>query len=197
MEVLAVKKLMVLCAFLSLVALVDNASADMTVTWSTGGVTADRIGWDGTFPGDYDIVTLDAASGGPLTLDPYTPVTVAINPLTFEVGLNAQNGSTNYFTMTRDITVNGITGSLSNDLSNLMRVDISTSDTLYVYGGSPVRLGDIIVTPLGWTSPLSIYQAGVYHDFVYARLELVPVPAAVLLGLLGLGAAGVKLRRFV
>lgn len=187
------KQGIMICVAAVLILAAGSVQADM-VTWSTGGVTKDYIGWDGTYPGAFDIVTLSAA-GGSLTLELWTPVEVAINPLTFDVGLNAQGGSTNLFTMTRDITVNGVTGSLSNEVSNAMRVDISYSDTLYVYGGPPVRLGDIIVTPLGWTTGLP-NGGGTVYSSVSARFELVPVPGAVLLGMLGLSVAGLKLRKF-
>lgn len=192
------KKRTVACAFISLVALVGSANADM-VNWTTGGAQLVQMGNWGYPQYPYDIVTLYASSGS-LNLSG-TPVDVLVNPLTFEVGVNSTKSWIDSDVLTRDITVNGITKSLS--LSNPIDVAISSSDTLHVYEGPAVTFGDIIVTPLGWTAGL-VNGGGTKTSSVYARFELdppaaaavVPVPGAVLLGLLGLSAAGLRLRRF-
>ena len=122
------------CAFVSLVGLVDNAKADI-VSWATGGAQLTQVGNWG-YPGSpYDIITLIAASGS-LTLDPGTPKDVVVNPLTFEVGVNSNQAWTDTDVITRDITVNGVTKSLS--LSNPVDVVVSYSDTLHVYEGPSV-----------------------------------------------------------
>ncbi|MDI9433028.1 MAG: PEP-CTERM sorting domain-containing protein [Planctomycetota bacterium] len=51
---------------------------------------------------------------------------------------------------------------------------------------------DVVVTV---SNPLGTASASLDHSALYGNLEVVPVPGAVLLGVLGLGAAGMKLRR--
>jgi hypothetical protein len=176
----------VMCAFVAAPAL-----ADMNVDWATGGAQLIKLGNTG-YLNDWDIVTLTPANGS-LTLALYTPQVVVVNPLTFEVGINADYGWTDPDVLIRDITVNGVTKLLL--LINPMDVVISSSDTLHVYEGPPVTFGNIIVTPLGWATGL-VNGGGTMYDSVSARFELVPVPAAVLLGMLGFCVAGVKLRKF-
>jgi len=184
------KRRVVIFAVAVLILAAGSAQADM-VTWETGGVQLTKIGNTG-YPTDYDIVTLIAASGS-LNLEYGTPQEVEVNPLTFEVGINASYPWTDPDVLTRDITVNGVTKLLS--LSNPMDVVISYSDTLNVYEGPPVTFGNIIVTPLGWGTGL-VNSGGTVYSSVSARFEVVPVPGAVLLGMLGLSAAGLKLRKF-
>ena len=186
------KKFLTICAIVTMIlAVTGPAQAGFTVNWATGGATKNYIGWDGTYSGDYDIVTLSASSGGPLTLEYGTPQVVEINPLTFDVGLNSAGASTNLFTMTQDITVNGVTKSLSSD----MRVDIWYSDTLYVYDSDPVTFGNIIVTPLGWATGLVNGGGPNSTRSLSARFEVVPAPGAILLGSIGIGLVGWLRRR--
>jgi len=184
------KRRVVMCAAAVLLLAAVSAQADM-VDWATGGAKLIKLGNTG-YDNDWDIVTLTPASGS-LTLELWTPQEVVVNSLTFEVGINADYGWTDPDVLTRDITVNGVTKLLS--LSNPMDVVISSSDTLHVYEGLPVIFGNIIVTPLGWTTGL-VNGGGTMTSSVSARFVLVPVPAAVLLGMLGLSVAGLKLRKF-
>jgi hypothetical protein len=189
------KKLIVACVFLSLVALADNASADL-VEWETGKAQLIQVGNWG-YPGSpWDIVTFAAASGS-LTLEFGTPMVVPVNSVTFEVGVNSDAVWTDTRVMTRDITVNGVTKSLS--LSNPIDVVISFSDTLHVYEGPSVTFGNIRVTPLGWGTYALVNGGGLMTSLVpvSARFELVPAPAAVLLGLIGFVALRRKLRQHV
>ena len=72
-----------------------------------------------------------------------------------------------------------------------------TSSTFFI-GGDPYTLeilgfGDTSSTILDeFTSP----EGGSNATLLWGEINLVPVPGAVLLGMLGLGAAGLKLRRF-
>jgi len=182
------KKLVRICAIVTMILGVSGpVQAGFTVDWATGGARLIKLGNTG-YPNDWDIVTLSAASGS-LTLEYGAPQVVVVNPLTFEVGINADYGWTDTDVLTRDITVNGVTKLLS--LSNPMDVVISYSDTLHVYEGSPVTFGNIIVTPLGWATGL--VNSGT--SSVSARFEAVPAPGAILLGSIGVGLVGWLRRR--
>ena len=183
------KQRIMICAAAVLILAAVSAQADM-VDWSTGGVVMTKVGNDIGY-GEYDIVTLTAASGSlPLAL--YTPQEVVINTLTFDVGGSSYDSPYMEYTLTRDMTVNGITKSLSQP----MAIQIDWSDTLYLYDGDPVMFGNVKVTPLGWATGF-VNGGGPMNRDVSAEFVAVPVPAAVLLGMLGLGAAGLKLRKSV
>jgi hypothetical protein len=185
------KRLIIICVATTMIMAVSSpAQAGVTVNWATGWAQVIKLGNTG-YPNDWDIVTLFPASGT-LTLEYGTPVEVVVNPLTFEVGINADYGWTDTDVVTRDITVNGVTKLLS--LSNPIDDVISYSDTLHVYKGPPVTFGNIIVTPLGWTTGL-VNGGGTANGEVLARFELVPAPGAILLGSIGIGLVGWLRRR--
>ena len=170
-----------------------------TVNWSTGSAYMEDLGNTyhtgfSIFPplsdrwnqGDnqFDKVTLGTASGS-LNLVFGTPQVVVVNPLTFEAGWTGdmlqEDTKTNEYFLTRDITVNGITKSLVNPITHGVTW---AKDTLLVRAGAPVLFGDILVTPLGWTSPLD-NGGGLKNGDVTAQFEVVPEP----LTLLALGSA--------
>jgi len=86
------------------------------------------------------------------------------------------------------------------DLSSYYGIDINTDQRQLILNWQ------IAYGPSGWSGignvrVLQLYEnynsmTGVYDGFRQDQLYLTPVPGAVLLGLLGLGAAGMKLRRF-
>jgi hypothetical protein len=117
--------------------------------------------------------------------------------LTFTVGQTGYEGTNqNYwletvFDMSVTMTVNGVPNILSIPMTHYSGWFY---DELMVNAGVPVAFGDIIVTPLAWTSPDINYgnnPGGNSYDTVYAQVELVPEPTTVLVWcLLGLTAAG-------
>ena len=109
----------------------------------------------------------------------------------------------------------GSTLRFNGDLSNVAYTPDTLGETLFngdygtsasmVFGGAPSPWSGAIIelTADGvrfgksWgDSTLGENLGGVLGGGVTATIEAVPVPAALLLGLLGLGAAGVKLRRY-
>jgi len=203
------KKAIVMLAAMVLLAAPAGVQADL-VQWSTGTAYMEDLGNTfhtgfSIFPpesdiyhqGDknYDKVTLVAGSGS-LNLTLLVPQTVVVNPLTFQIGWTGDmldsDSKTNVYSLTRDITVNGITKSLVNPMTHEVTY---MYDSLLVMDGNPVAFGDIIVTPLGWAAPLKGYNWGVLSQSVSAQFVLVPAPAALLLGALGLGLVGWLKRR--
>ena len=113
------------------------------VVWSSGGVTIKKLGNDGFPDFDWDIVSLQGSVG---SFDLNGSFTDVINGLTFEAGPSSYGFPTVAFFITRELTVNGITLSITNPAF----LAIGYSDTLWVYDGQPVNFGGINVTPLGW-----------------------------------------------
>jgi len=64
-----------------------------------------------------------------------------------------------------------------------------------VFSGETLLNSARAVWSPGWTS-IANYPGGVNAPWQPTRGEVVPVPGAILLGILGLGAAGWKLRKF-
>jgi hypothetical protein len=194
------KKLITICAVVGMVLVVGGVAQANTVNWATGGAymenlsntadpTSPNYGWNT----NCDKVTLDAASGS-LDLVLGTPQIVVVNPLSFEIGWTGDMTETetksNVYTLTRDITVNGITKSLIQTITHGVTY---YQDSLMVNAGAPVAFGNIIVTPLGWTATFSggegLYTqtSPTWHTIspVSAEFSLVPEPATMCL--LGLG----------
>lgn len=66
-----------------------------------------------------------------------------------------------------------------------------------VFSGSGSAFAAPIVNPFSLTEVVQITHRGIGTTSFDSMSEVVPVPGAILLGLLGLGGAGLKLRRFV
>jgi hypothetical protein len=199
-----------LVTILAVVTMIGIAQADV-VNWTTGGASVDKVGNNGLFGPQYpwneeqtncDKVTLGIGSGS-LTLELGIPQIVVINPLTLQIGQTGYQPDESYtlttnFSMTRDLTINGITKSLVNPMTHVVTW---YWDSLQVLDGSPVVFGNIKVTPLGWTTAFSD-GPGVFGQIepawhtispVSAQFELIPEPATM--ALLGLGALLLRRRK--
>jgi hypothetical protein len=165
----------------------------VAVTWNTAGAYMENLG-NTTSDGSNiygqtdthcDKVTLGAFSGS-LNLDLGVPQIVVVNPLTFEIGwtgdMSENDSKMNVYTLTRDITVNGITKHLVQTMTHVVTYFY---DSLIINAGSPVAFGDITVTPLGWTTGFFSDSGGVFTQIdptwhtispVSAEFSLAPVP---------------------
>jgi hypothetical protein len=200
------KNLVMICVVAGLV-LAGAAQANIA-TWSTGSAfvknmgntTSDGRNEFGQTNTECDKVTLDIASGT-LDLVAGTPVVVLVNPLSFQIGwtgdMTEEETKLNVYTLTRDLTVNGVTKSLVQTMTHGVTY---YRDSLIVNDGAAVIFGDIKVTPLAWTTGFFTDEGGLYtqtspswHTIsaVYAQFEVVPEPMT--LGLLAFG--GLMLRR--
>jgi hypothetical protein len=197
------KRFVILLCVVAVVGLCVQATSlgSVTVNWSTGDAYAQDVGNNGLFgpnyPGntvntDDDKVTLTGQSGS-LTLDLMAPQTVAIEALAFEVGQTGYEGTDKsywletVFSMTVNMTVNGVTNALTIPMTHHSGW---YADDLQANPGNPVAFGDIIVTPLGWASP-DTNDGRTSYDTVYAQVEAVPEPTTIIVwNLLGVAAAG-------
>jgi hypothetical protein len=183
------RKLMLVCMLAALFAMV--ASADVTVNYSTGGVTIQRMGWDGSQAGDFDILTVTGFSGSILV--GYSPVIAPLNTTLFSVDYNCQQPSpgcgTEAGNVTRDLTING-TQSIVNPWT--IHIDYS-QDSLAILAGAAVYFsigGDTLrVTPLATSFTSGI---GSVNGELDGTFQLVPEPVAatVLMTMLA-GLAGI------
>lgn len=188
-----------LVASAAVLAAATVASADL-VTWNSAGASIFELGNNhiNSEPG-VDAVIL-SASGGSFSLSEGSPVVVAINPLIFTIGQTGDQPDESYslttnFSMTRDLTVNGITQSFSSPLTHIVGW---YADSLQAQDGAYLDFGNVRVTPLGWASAFAD-GGGTYDQTspswhtiqpLYAEFRIVPAPASLgVLSLLGLGAA--------
>jgi len=173
-----------------------------------GNTTADGRNEYNQAASTCDKVTLSASAGN-LSLIMGAPQTVVVNPLSFEIGwtgdMTQSETKSNVYTLTRNITVNGITKPLVQTLTHGVTYN---QDSLIVNAGAPVEFGNILVTPLGWTTGFFSDSAGLFtqtsplsHTIspVSAEFSLAPVPEPAFFqmgALLGMSGMGVfKLRR--
>jgi opacity protein-like surface antigen len=185
---------------LLLMASASSAMAGTAAGWSTAGAYVQDVGNNGLFgPGyagnptqtDDDKVTLSSDSDT-LTLTLGTPQTVEINPLTFEVGQTGYEGTDESyslvtdFSMTENLTVNGITEPL---VINMTHDSGWNTDSLQVLGGPSVAFGNIIVTPLAW-SAADVNGGGDSFDTVEAQFAVTPEPISMIFFGTGLVAIG-------
>lgn len=173
-------------------AAVGSASADMSFTWSTGGVNMDNLGNDGSGSPGYDYVHVFGTPDSPMTLVPGVPQIVAVNSLVFGVGFTgAGTAGPHPYSLERDLTIDGVTKTLANPITLVVDQYV---DSLYVGEGPSVTFGEVVVTPLGWgTDYLASDGSTTPGGVLMAKFELVasvvPAPGAALLGLLGGGLA--------
>lgn len=138
-----------------------------------GGIATDPLSWDGLCRVIWDSSDDDPSAS--LTFS--TPVnSVTIRHLTGladdSFNVNVYGGSV-------------LWGSIDDTTSS---TEVWTTSTL---DGAASKTITLTATGAKWSG------FDTYGQVAIDRIEAVPVPAAVLLGMLGLGAAGVKLRRFV
>lgn len=118
--------------------------------------------------------------------------TIELNPLDFTAGLNAYSAETVTGTLSEELTVGGVTQSLSIPYSD----NISDTDTLTIFGGNSLVFG-------GYTITLDTYVSapnggGDSSGVLYATVSGVPeisTWAMMLLGFAGLGFVGHRASR--
>lgn len=180
------KKLIVLCAGLSMLLATNSAFADLIAVGEPVdiGSWAQRLQEDGFYGSPshdhtFDLIAVRVCSG-PVLKGPFLEIFSS-------AGWTVPAYSTPMLAVAQGPGVPGVLQwniDFSGDKTIPFALDIA------VYAGNEYAG----TTHAVWSGSAWTFTVGNWGP---ARAALVPVPAAVLLGLLGLGAAGVKLRRFV
>ncbi|MCA1948028.1 MAG: PEP-CTERM sorting domain-containing protein [Armatimonadetes bacterium] len=172
-------------------ALVAVAPA-VTLSFSATDFQIDKLGWDGTQPGNYDILTGTGLSGSVSV--PYgVPTPIATHDLVFDVGINSQNAWTpSPYSVSYDLTIEGVTKTITHQVN----VKIGLTDDLDILPVSTVfhTSKGIVV----YTSNLVSFRAadsGQHYKQLTGQLETVPEPATLALAGLGLATALRRRRR--
>jgi len=172
----------VMCAFLAAPAFADLRPIDNPIA---GDSWSQRFQEDGIYGGthyNFDLLAVRVVSGPPLKDPAYSNFSVVgwhleyENPSSLPTLASAEGPSVGYLQW--DFLFSGSTSQ-----AFLLDYAAFAGDTLIGTGG--IQWGP------GWSYPSTSWAPT--RDEVVA----VPVPAAVLLGMLGLGASGLKLRKFV
>jgi hypothetical protein len=140
---------------------------------------------------------LSSATGGTLTIkltdtDYEEPSTWTSTQLTSTVGGILGGGTGSY------ITLDQVLDDGNNEFASLpgtLSVSLNYSTQGY-FGESASAFGPAISGEFSLTEIVVLHHAGAGASSFDIESTVVPVPGAILLGLLGLGAAGLKLRRF-
>jgi hypothetical protein len=156
----------------------------------TTALAVDTLGAAGTYDSATDLVAGSVDAG--TLVNSYL---IHVDPIDYPGGLRAYSGSITFGDPIRGLIITR---------SGLEATDYSlggASDTTYWWTGGNVANrglewgGQDLFTISGNTLTLNLKAAEAIDNI--RVIEAVPVPAAVLLGMLGLGAAGLKLRKYV
>lgn len=180
----------VLCAFVAAPAIAD-------LSWQREPV----LGYAFTDAGDGDGVTTDSV----MISIPHPSVLEGASVSVFHVGDTAVNGSGVYYTLGQTYNTTGVYNFLGTPGRSVNSDNFTeTADTSYVMNfswlGAPGAAYQFSAGDIGsWSYTETWTNQANGADFISstANFTVVPVPGAVLLGFLGLSAAGIKLRKFV
>lgn len=166
-----------------------------TVDWSSPGYTYNNLGWQDwvSNPGQYDILQGIGNSGTNLDLGA-GPVTVALEDITFTVGVNASYAWTNDFNVSRAVTIGNDTEIVSQTAHDY----VSNSDSLQIDLANPVYFntgsGEVKLTALEFDLPnVGVGTPGTGQ--LMGTLEAVPEPFTLALCAGGLGLAIARRRK--
>jgi hypothetical protein len=181
------KRLIFLCASLTVLAAASGVYADL----STFGLPGSGGSWSQRFQedsiGSFDLVAVKMFTAG----DTFETVTHSA----FSVG----GWSTIYENDGQYPTLATAAGSDTTLMQWNIKFAGNTSNTFTFYyvafGGEDLLNAATATWNNGWT--ITNYAGGVGAAWTPTRAEVVPTPVAVVLGMLGLGVAGLKLRKYV
>ncbi|MCX7800140.1 MAG: PEP-CTERM sorting domain-containing protein [Fimbriimonadales bacterium] len=159
---------------------------------SFGDFRIDKLGWDGTQPGDFDILEGYGLNG---TLNvPYgVPTPFDSHDLVVEVGYNASAPWTPPpYSISYSVTIEGVTQTVTRQIN----VNIGSTDDIHILGTSAVfHTAKGVVRYVG--DPVSFVglNLGRHYGKLPGTLEVVPEPATLALGAAGFATAFLRRRR--
>ena len=172
-----------------------NNSQDQ-IRWGTGSSGKSGLGFTGIAPPDSTVVIGNAFEIGQLAhINNAILLTTAITSADLTIGLTFSE-TESFFLFTFGIEETPNTGTAAQNADIISFPSSYPDDTFYISGDlytlHLLGFGDSSTSLL---SQFSSPEGDINYTKLWGSIEPVPVPGAVLLGIIGLSVAGVKLRK--
>ncbi len=156
------------------------------LTYSATDFYLEKLGWDGTQSGNFDILSGTGLSGS-VSVTPGIPAPIDTHDLEFQVGINSSAPWTPApYELSYQLTVEGVTQTLKHQVN----VNIGWTDDLHIlpttaYFNTAKGLVKYTADPVSFIGT----DLGSHYGKLSGKLEVVPEPATIALAAAGLGVA--------